>query len=75
MQLFHFDRSGTQHTPFLDFRIDLHTLIRLILGLSTTKEFILGLDDTVQWTTGSDGRKTGGTLTTIDPTTSLRHIA
>ncbi|RXW12794.1 hypothetical protein EST38_g13062 [Candolleomyces aberdarensis] len=67
MRLFHFDRSGAQYTPFFNIHSDPHTFIRLILGLSSTEERNLGFDDTIQWTTGSDGKRTGGTLTTIGP--------
>jgi hypothetical protein len=62
-RLFHFDRSGVQYTPFINFHVDPHTFVRLILGLSSPDEFDIGLDSTIQWTI-EDGRKVGGTLTT-----------
>ncbi|RXW17576.1 hypothetical protein EST38_g8278 [Candolleomyces aberdarensis] len=66
-RLFHFDRSGGQYSPLFNLHKDAHTFIRLILGLCAAEERALGLDDTVQWTKGPDGRKTGGTLKTIGP--------
>ncbi|RXW19952.1 hypothetical protein EST38_g5916 [Candolleomyces aberdarensis] len=66
-RLFHFDRSGAQYTPPFNFHEDPHTFIRLILGLSTLDERILGLDDSIRWTTAADGTKNGGTLRTIGP--------
>ena len=37
----------------------------------------LGLDDTIQWTTSSESRKTGGTLTTVGPDSTVvtYHLA
>ncbi|KAJ2915684.1 hypothetical protein MD484_g4717, partial [Candolleomyces efflorescens] len=64
-RLFQFDRSGAQYSPTFDIHDDPHTFIRLILGLSSLDERVLGLDDTIQWTLGPDGRKVGGTLRTV----------
>jgi hypothetical protein len=66
-RLFHFDRSGAQYSPLMNIHDDAEQFIRLILGLCTTNETTLGLDDSVQWTTNSGGRKIGGTLKTIGP--------
>ncbi|KAJ2933847.1 hypothetical protein H1R20_g3244, partial [Candolleomyces eurysporus] len=66
-RLFHFDRSGALYTLPFNFHEDPHTFIRLILGLSSLDERILGLDDSIRWTTAADGTKNGGTLTTIGP--------
>ncbi|KAJ2913695.1 hypothetical protein MD484_g6740, partial [Candolleomyces efflorescens] len=61
-RLFHFDRSGVQYTPSIDFHQNPHTFVRLILGLSSPDESDIGLDTSVQWTV-EKGRKVGGTLT------------
>ncbi|RXW17578.1 hypothetical protein EST38_g8274 [Candolleomyces aberdarensis] len=66
-RLFHFDRSGAQYTPFFNIHTEAQTFIRLILGLCALDEHVLGLDDTVQWIIGADGRKSGGTLKTVGP--------
>ncbi|KAJ2926456.1 hypothetical protein H1R20_g10630, partial [Candolleomyces eurysporus] len=63
VRLFHFDRSGVQYTPYLNFHDDPHTLVRLVLGLSSLDEFDIGLDASIQWTI-EDGRKASGTLRT-----------
>ncbi|KAJ2919615.1 hypothetical protein MD484_g793, partial [Candolleomyces efflorescens] len=62
-RLFHFDRSGVQYTPYINFHLDPHILVRIILGLSSPDESDIGLDYTIQWTI-VNGRKVGGTLTT-----------
>jgi hypothetical protein len=62
-RLFHFDRSGVQHTAYINFHDDPHTFVRIILGLSSPDESDVGLDDSIQWTI-EDGRKAGGTLRT-----------
>lgn len=62
-RLYHFDRSGVQHTPYISFHKDPHTFVRLILGLSSPDEFDIGLDSSIQWII-ENGRKVGGTLTT-----------
>ncbi|KAJ2936678.1 hypothetical protein H1R20_g423, partial [Candolleomyces eurysporus] len=61
VRLFHFDRSGAQYTPLLDFHDNPHTFVRLVLGLSSLDEFDIGLDASIQWTT-ENGRKVGGTV-------------
>jgi hypothetical protein len=71
VRLFQFDRSGAQYSPPFDIHDDPHTFIRLILGLSSLDEPIIGLDDTIQWTVGSDGQKVGGTLRTVAPDNSV----
>lgn len=64
--LVHFDRGGSQITPPFDIHEHPATLIRLVAGLSSTDEAMLGLDDSIQWTI-VDGRKAEGTLTTTGP--------
>ncbi|KAJ2918856.1 hypothetical protein MD484_g1474, partial [Candolleomyces efflorescens] len=65
VRLFHFDRSGAQYSPPLNIHEHPELFIRLILGITASDERTLGLDDSVQWTTGSGGKKTVGTLRTI----------
>ncbi|TEB14487.1 hypothetical protein FA13DRAFT_1823267 [Coprinellus micaceus] len=64
-RLVHFDRAGIQTTPPINIHQNPATLIRLILGISSTNEWLLGLDDSVQWEI-VDGQKGTGTLTTTD---------
>jgi hypothetical protein len=63
LRLFHFDRSGAQYTPPLNFDDDPYIFVRLILGLSSTNETDISLDTSIQWRV-ENGRKVGGTLTT-----------
>ncbi|KAJ2920973.1 hypothetical protein H1R20_g16121, partial [Candolleomyces eurysporus] len=63
LRLFHFDRSGAQYTPPLNFNDDPHTFVRLILGLSSPNELDIGLDPSIHWRV-ENGRKVSGTLTT-----------
>ncbi|RXW20940.1 hypothetical protein EST38_g4923 [Candolleomyces aberdarensis] len=63
LRLFHFDRSGVQYTPYLNFHDDPYTFVRLVLGLSSPDEFDIGLDASIQWTI-VDGLKASGTLRT-----------
>ncbi|RXW20939.1 hypothetical protein EST38_g4920 [Candolleomyces aberdarensis] len=64
-RLFHFDRSGIQYTPYINFHDDPHTFVRIILGLSSPDESDIGLDSSIQWTI-ENGRKVGGTLRTCN---------
>ncbi|KAJ2916715.1 hypothetical protein MD484_g3716, partial [Candolleomyces efflorescens] len=63
--LFHFDRSGAQYSSPFNIHTEPHTFTRIILGLCAADERILGLDDSVQWVVGPDGKKLSGTLTTL----------
>ncbi|RXW17055.1 hypothetical protein EST38_g8802 [Candolleomyces aberdarensis] len=65
-QLFHFDRSGAQYTELFDIHEHPHTFVRLVLGLCAVDEQLLGLDDSLHWTTGRGGKRTSGTLKTVD---------
>ncbi|RXW19650.1 hypothetical protein EST38_g6201 [Candolleomyces aberdarensis] len=69
--LFHFDRSGAQHTPLFNIHDEPRTFIRLILGLCAVDERTLGLDITVQWSVGAEGRKERGTVNTLGPDKSI----
>ncbi|KAJ2913166.1 hypothetical protein MD484_g7250, partial [Candolleomyces efflorescens] len=68
VRLFHFDRSGAQYTPPLNFHDNPHTFVRLVLGLSSVDESDIGLDASIQWITRREhGRKVGGTLRARGP--------
>jgi hypothetical protein len=62
----HYDRSGAQYTDLIDINKKPRDFIRLILGISSTDERLLGFDTTLQWAMRPDGRKESGTLTTKD---------
>lgn len=66
VRLVHFDRTGTFVTPFFNYHDDAHTFIRLILGLTSTKEEVLGLDTSIQWKI-VQGTKTSGTINVSKP--------
>ncbi|KAF5336995.1 hypothetical protein D9611_002968 [Ephemerocybe angulata] len=64
-RLVHCDRSGVYLTPFIDIHQSPHTFMRLVLGLSSMDEGVLGFDTTVKLKVDpSNGRKTG-TITTV----------
>ncbi|KAF6760776.1 hypothetical protein DFP72DRAFT_1165905 [Ephemerocybe angulata] len=67
VRLVHVDRSGTYLTPPINIHDDPHTFIRLVLGISSTSEDVLGFDTSVQWLVDpKTGRKSSGTLKTVD---------
>lgn len=68
-QIFHFDRSGVQYSRLFNIHRKPEIFIRLILGLFTSQERLLGLDDSVQWTTSPDGTKASGFVRTVGPNT------
>ncbi|KAJ2936679.1 hypothetical protein H1R20_g422, partial [Candolleomyces eurysporus] len=63
--LFHFDRSGIQHTEEFDLHSEKtrHVFVRLVLGLCSLHESDLGIDTSIQWDI-EGGRKVRGTLKT-----------
>ncbi|KAF6760878.1 hypothetical protein DFP72DRAFT_1165971 [Ephemerocybe angulata] len=65
VRLVHTDRSGGYKTEGIDIHEDPYTFVRLIVGLSSTKERVLGLDTSVQWTV-KNGVRTAGTICTRD---------
>lgn len=65
-QLFHSDRSGAQYTELFNIHEHPHTFVRLVLGLCAVDEQFLGLDDSLHWTTGRGGKRSRGTLKTVD---------
>ncbi|KAJ2914313.1 hypothetical protein MD484_g6113, partial [Candolleomyces efflorescens] len=64
-RVYHFDRSGAQYTELFDIHLNPRLFVRLVIGLCTTDERLLGLDDTVQWTVAPTGLRAGGTLRTV----------
>ncbi|KAJ3506810.1 hypothetical protein NMY22_g17129 [Coprinellus aureogranulatus] len=66
IRVIHFDRSGVRYTPWIDFHKDPYTFVRIILGLSSIDEDVLGLDTSIQWTIGKEGRKVAGTIKMVD---------
>ncbi|KAF5340942.1 hypothetical protein D9611_006014 [Ephemerocybe angulata] len=67
VRLVHVDRSGTYITPPINIHEDPHTFIRLILGITSAYEDILGFDTSVQWSADpKTRRRTSGTLSTVD---------
>ncbi|TEB28386.1 hypothetical protein FA13DRAFT_1815909 [Coprinellus micaceus] len=61
-RLVHFDCAGSQVTPLIDIHQHPRTLVRLVAGVSSTNERVLGLDDSVQWTI-LNGMKAQGHVT------------
>lgn len=72
-RLFHFDRDGVKHTPPIDFHENAETFIRLVLGITSLDEEILGLDTAVQWETDSKGRKSSGIITVATDSSDWRQ--
>lgn len=60
--LFHFDRSGAQYSQPINIHDNPALLIRLILGLSSYDERVLGFDPAVRWDI-REGRKVSGAVT------------
>ncbi|KAJ3514854.1 hypothetical protein NMY22_g14611 [Coprinellus aureogranulatus] len=69
-RLVHFDRAGPQVTPLIDIHEHAATLVRLIVGLSSTNEHLLGIDDSVRWDV-VDGKEGHGTISTMDKTYAI----
>ena len=70
-RLVHFDRAGAEITPPFDIHQHPATLIRLVAGLCSPDERVLGFDTSIQWTI-VDLKKTKGTLTTTDPNGDMK---
>lgn len=67
VRLIHYDRGGVFATPFFDYHEDPRTFVRLILGLISNDEDVLGLDTSIQWTiSATTKRKVSGTISTLD---------
>ncbi|KAJ2915915.1 hypothetical protein MD484_g4500, partial [Candolleomyces efflorescens] len=66
IHFFHSDRSGIHHGYIANYHHTPEPFIRLIVGLCSLDEEVLGLDSSVQWTVDKAGKKTRGTLTTTD---------
>ncbi|KAJ2932336.1 hypothetical protein H1R20_g4757, partial [Candolleomyces eurysporus] len=63
---YHFDRSGLYENFGGFYNEEPHNFIRLILGLSSLDEEILGLDTSIRWRLDREGRKATGTVTVVD---------
>ncbi|KAF5337288.1 hypothetical protein D9611_002965 [Ephemerocybe angulata] len=62
-RLVHCDHSGVYLTPFFNFHDRPRAFVRLILGLSSRNEAVLGFDTSVQWKVNpSTGRKSSGLI-------------
>lgn len=62
-RIFHFDRHGVKYTPPIDIHNDAETFVRMILGLSSLDENVLGLNTAIKWTIDPETRrKIGGTV-------------
>ncbi|KAF6760863.1 hypothetical protein DFP72DRAFT_1062604 [Ephemerocybe angulata] len=64
--LLHYDRSGAYITEMVNLHEEPHVFVRLVLALSAHKEKHLGLDTSIQWTVGANGRKIAGTICVRD---------
>ncbi|KAF5341029.1 hypothetical protein D9611_005915 [Ephemerocybe angulata] len=72
VQLVHFDRSGVYISPFINIHKDPYTFVRLVVGLSSCDEDVLGLDTTVSWTVDPEtGRKVSGLVKAPDASGAL----
>ncbi|KAF6760718.1 hypothetical protein DFP72DRAFT_756880, partial [Ephemerocybe angulata] len=66
-RLVHYDRSGFYVSQLMDIHQNAHTFIRIVLGLSSRREAVLGFDTSIQWRCDPEtGRKSEGTLETVD---------
>ncbi|KAF6760726.1 hypothetical protein DFP72DRAFT_881346 [Ephemerocybe angulata] len=66
-RLVHHDRSGFYVSPLINMHQHPHTFVRVVLGLSSPREAVLGFDTSVQWTCDpKTGRKSAGTIETVD---------
>ncbi|KAF5341199.1 hypothetical protein D9611_005909 [Ephemerocybe angulata] len=67
VRLVHYDRSGVYVTPYINIHQHPRTFVRLILGISSADERVLGLDTSVHWSIDkATGRRSAGTIDTID---------
>lgn len=63
-RIFHFDRDGVKYTPPIDIHNSPEIFVRMILGLSSRDEKVLGLNTAIKWAIDpASGRKSGGTVT------------
>lgn len=71
-RLFHFDRAGAQYTPPINIHSDAETFVRLLLGISSLDEAVLGFHPAFKWTISpTTGRKLEGTVTVKDAITGV----
>lgn len=63
IRLAQYDRGGASITPFHNIHTEPAVFVRLILGLASPDEGVLGLDTSVQWVIDEEtGRKVSGTI-------------
>lgn len=68
VRLLHYDRSGAYVTPFIDIHRDPRTFVRLVSGLTSPSEEVLGFDTTIRWKTDVlSGERTAGVVDVVDP--------
>ncbi|TEB22251.1 hypothetical protein FA13DRAFT_1716263 [Coprinellus micaceus] len=67
----HFDHAGAEITPPFDIHWHPATLVRLVAGLCSADERILGFDKSIQWTMVYH-KKAKGTVTTTGPNGDLK---
>jgi hypothetical protein len=72
VRLAHFDRAGAQITPRVNIHGNPATFVRLVAGVSSADERILGFDGSIHWTI-TEGRKEKGTLKTRDATGEVKE--
>ncbi|TEB25612.1 hypothetical protein FA13DRAFT_1148350 [Coprinellus micaceus] len=65
VQLVHWDRAGLQTSEFYNIHEEYPCFVGLLVSLSNTEgeQKNIGLDDSIQWTHDSAGRKVAGTMT------------
>lgn len=67
VRLVHFDRAGASVTPWFNYHEDPRTFVRLVLGLTSPKESVLGLDTSIKWEIDPDTqRKSSGSISCPD---------
>ncbi|KAJ2915914.1 hypothetical protein MD484_g4502, partial [Candolleomyces efflorescens] len=72
IHFFHFDRSGIHRGIICGYHHhNIHAFIRLILGLCSLDEEVLGLDPSFQWKLDDKGRKAQGILSITDHDTMV----
>ncbi|KAJ2919967.1 hypothetical protein MD484_g495, partial [Candolleomyces efflorescens] len=56
VRIYHFDRSGAQYSPLLDYHKDPKAFVRLVLGITSLDEETLGFDTSVYWDKDKQGK-------------------
>jgi hypothetical protein len=61
-RVYQFDRSGAEHSDYFDIHQNASLFVRVIMGLSSHNEAVLGFDTSIRWD-HENGRKYHGTIT------------